>query len=397
MRERNKLTAKTVSSLLGAGTKPGRYGDGGNLYLSVGHGGARRWVFVYKVGGKPRELGLGSARDVSLKKARELAAELREEKALGRDPKAVRTAARDIPLFGKFALEMVSTWETSWKNPKHRQQWRNTLTNDARALAGVRLDQIEIEHVLSVLRPIWQEKPETAKRLQGRIEKVLDAAIAHKHRTAPNPAAWKGNLEALLPRPDKLRRGHHPALPYAELPKFYSALCKRDGLAALALRFLLLTSARSGEVRGARWREIDFDAELWVVPASRYKTGKEHRVPLTKAALEVLDAVAPLTNREPDAVIFPNARGGELTSAGLTAVLRRMRIPQERASVHGFRSSFRDWAGNETEFPREIAEMSLGHKVGDEVERAYRREDALGRRRKVMDAWSKYASSGRGA
>lgn len=384
----NKMSARTVATLMREDAKPGRHGDGGGLYLSVGPGGARRWVFLFRWRGKLKEMGLGSARSVSLAKARERAAGARETVAEGVNPIAARRASAAIPEFGAFAVEVVESLAPQWRNPKHREQWKATLANDAAALSHMSLDRIETEDVLGVLKPIWSDKPETASRLRGRIERVLDAAKAKGYRDGENPARWKGHLANLLPARQKLTRGHHPAMPYAEAPEFCDALKKREGVSARALEFLILTAARSGEVRGARWSEMDLQKQIWTVPADRMKAGKAHRVPLTAEAVAILEAIKPLTGGEPDALVFPGTKGKPLSDMSLAAVLRRMKIPASKASVHGFRSSFRDWAGEASTFPRELAEAALAHAVGDAVERAYRRGDALEKRRRMMEAWA---------
>lgn len=384
----NKMSARTVAALMREDAKPGRHGDGGGLYLSVGPGGARRWVYLFRWRGKLKEMGLGSARAVSLAKARERAADARGKVAEGVNPIAAKRASTAIPEFGAFAAEVVESLAPQWRNPKHREQWKATLENDAAALAHISVDRIETEDVLGVLKPIWSNKPETASRLRGRIERVLDAAKAKGYRDGENPARWKGHLANLLPARQKLTRGHHPAMPYADMPEFMDALKKRKGVSARALEFLILTAARSGEVRGARWSEMDLQKQVWTVPAERMKAGKEHRVPLTAEAVAILEAIKPLTGGAPEALVFPGTKGKALSDMSLAAVLRRMKIPASKASVHGFRSTFRDWAGEASTFPRELAEAALAHAVGDAVERAYRRGDALEKRRRMMEAWA---------
>jgi integrase len=242
--------------------------------------------------------------------------------------------------------------------------------------------------VLSVLRPIWQTKPETASRLRGRIEAVLDAARVRGHipPNAANPARWRGHLDKLLPRARKLSRGHHPAMPFADVPGFVARLREREATAALALEFIILTASRSGEALGARWSEIDKHAKVWTVPAERMKRGVEHRVPLSPRAFEILEVMATATHGD---LVFPAHKADRpLSNMACSMLLRRMCV--EGVTVHGFRSSFRDWAGELTNFPRELAEAALSHVVGDEVERAYRRGDALARRRRAMDSWAAY-------
>jgi integrase len=258
------------------------------------------------------------------------------------------------------------------------------------ALRHKRIDEIDTDDVMGALRPIWSDKPETASRLRGRIEAVLDAAKAAGFRSGDNPAAWRGHLSLLLPKPRKLARGHHAAMPFASVPALMERLRERQGTAALALEFAILTAARSGEVRGATWREVDLEKRLWIVPPGRMKAGREHRVPLSEAALDVLRRAAPFrsTSDGDDALIFPGSRrGAPLSDMSLSAVLRRLDLD---CTVHGFRSSFRDWCGDKTNFPREVAEAALAHAVGDKVEAAYRRGDALAKRRELMNAWATF-------
>jgi integrase len=254
-----------------------------------------------------------------------------------------------------------------------------------------KLDEITTDNVLGVLKPIWLTKPETASRLRGRIERVLDAAKAKGLRHGENPARWRGHLDHLLPKRQKLSRGHHAAMPYKDVPAFLERLRGLGGLSALALEFCILGAARSGEVFGAKWDEIDLDRKVWTVPAERMKSGREHRVPLTDRILAIIETVEPLRRTEHGDFIFPGQkRGRPLSSMALEMQLRRMKI--ENSTVHGFRSSFRDWAGEETHFPREMAEAALAHVVGDNTERAYRRGDALERRRELMEAWMRYCA-----
>jgi integrase len=384
----NRLTAKKVEKL----TKPGRHADGGGLYLSISRDGRRRWVFLYRQketgrrgGGRLREIGLGSARDVSLAKARELASEVRVAVRDGRDPRHVRDADRRIPTFGEMAEEVVASLEPGWRNQKHRNQWRSTLETYCRSISTMPVDAITTEHVLGVLKPLWLRVPQTAARLRGRIERVLDAARAKGHRTGDNPARLRGNLNHLLPALPKLTRGHHKALPYREVPHFMSRLRERGSVSAMALEFAILTAARSGEVLGAGWDEIDVDQRVWIIPAERMKAGREHRVPLSDRAMEVMTRMAAI---RVGYHVFPGAKPGcPLSTMALAMVLRRMQVP---VTVHGFRSSFRDWAAEQTDFANEVAEMALAHAVSNEVERAYRRGDLFDKRRRLMEEWAAY-------
>lgn len=380
----NKLTARGVTAI----TKPGRHGDGGGLYLVVDKSGAKRWVFLYRRGGCLREMGLGGLKSVPLARARELAAEARTNLQAGVDPiTAKNNAPVAVPTFGEEADNFIEAMKPQFRNAKHVAQWEMTLRDYAALLRPMRVDQIATADVLAVLKPIWLTKPETAARLRGRIERVLDAAKAKGHRSGENPALWRGHLANLLPKRKKLSRGHHAAMPYEDVPGFFADLRKRDGIATRALEFTILTAARSGETFGATWQEIDLEAALWVVPAERMKAGREHRVPLSPRAVEMLTELAELRTG-PDAYVFPGQKQGRpLSVMAMDMLLRRMNID---FTVHGFRSSFRDWAGEETAFPREVAEAALAHVVGDETERAYRRGDALEKRRKLMLAWAHY-------
>ncbi|WP_181707644.1 tyrosine-type recombinase/integrase [Chthonobacter rhizosphaerae] len=386
-RQLHKLTAREVKAI----TEEGRYGDGGGLYLSVSSGDRRRWVFLFRWDGKTREMGLGSAQDVTLAEARRAAGEARTKVKAGIDPIADRrhvVEAPRVPTFGDFADELVAELEHGFRNPKHRAQWRMTLTTYAAPLRSMRVDEIKTEDVLAVLKPIWRTKPETASRLRGRIERVLDAAKARGFRSGENPAAWRGHLKNLLPARQKLTRGHHKAMPFEEVPAFVAHLRSRSGVSDRALEFCILTAARSGEVLGATWKEFDLSARVWTVPAARMKAGREHRVPLTEQAMSILSAMATF-GQEPDGYVFPGAKPGRpLSVMAMDMVLRRMKLD---VTVHGFRSSFRDWAGEATPFPREVAEAALAHTVGDQTERAYRRGDALDKRRELMTAWAGYA------
>ncbi len=339
-------------------------------------------------------MGLGSARDVSLAEARARAESARRLVRDGVDPIANRAAIAPVVLtFGQFADQLVDEIEVGFRNEKHRYQWRQTLTTYAAPIRAKAIDAITTDDVLACLKPIWSTKQETASRLRGRIERVLDAAKARGLRQGENPARWRGHLQNLLPKRIKLQRGHHPALPFGEVPAFVAKLRNRNAISALALEFTILTAARAGEVFGATWREIDWDNELWTVPKERMKAGRLHRVPLSSRCIEILNSVAALRHSaDPGAYVFPGAkRGRPLSNMAFKALFTRMEI--NGITVHGFRSSFRDWAGECTDFPREIAEAALAHVVGDATERAYRRGDALEKRRELMDMWRAYLTS----
>jgi integrase len=290
------------------------------------------------------------------------------------------------PTFGAIADALIAAKESEWRNEKHRAQWRASLTEFAAPLRPRPVDQIDTAAVLDVLTPFWLAKPETASRLRGRIEAVLDAAKAQGHRSGENPAAWRGHLAHLLPKRGKLTRGHHAAMAYGDVPAFLALLRTQENIAAMALEFCILTATRSGEVYGARWSEIDISAKVWTVPAARMKAGREHRVPLSDRAAAILEKLFAAQTGD---FVFPSPRGqGPLSHVAMAKVMRRLEV--EDATVHGFRSSFRDWAGNETHFPRELAEAALAHVIGDRAEQAYRRGDALEKRRALMEAWAKW-------
>jgi integrase len=389
---KQKLTARAAAT-----TKPGRYGDGAGLYLVVAPSGARKWVYRFTFAGKVTEAGLGAADVVSLAEARNKAHEARKMLEAGKNPIEAKRQAAIIeagkPTFGAIADALIAAKESEWRNPKHRAQWRMTLETYAAPLRSRPVDEIDTTAVLEVLKPLWQAKPETASRLRGRIEAVLDAAKAQGYRSGENPAAWRGHLAHLLPKRGILTRGHHAAMAYADVPAFVAQLREREALAALALEFCILTAARSGEVLGARWSEIDPAAKVWTVPAERMKAAREHRIPLSQPALAILEKLSEARTGE---LVFPGQHAGRpLSVMAMEMLLRRM--DQDAVTVHGFRSAFRDWAGNETHFPREVAEAALAHVVGDKAEQAYRRGDALEKRRALMAAWASHCDPGAGS
>ena len=345
---------------------------------------------MYRFAGKQREMGLGSASraGTSLARARELAAEARTALAAGLDPlearKAARQADRTVPNFGECADAYVEAHSNSWRNDKHVAQWKMTLTTYCAQIRALPIDDIDTEAVLKVLQPIWERLPDTAKRLRGRIEKVLDAAAVRGFRTGENPARWRGHLQNLLSKPKALTRGHHAALPYDKLPEFLGQLRARQSVAAQALEFAILTACRSGEVLGARWDEIDLEKAVWVIPGSRMKAGKEHRVPLSGRAVALLTALNEM--RTSDFVFPGTAHGKPLSGMAMAMQLRRMKA--DDITVHGFRSTFRDWASETTSFPHEVCEQALAHAIGNKTEAAYRRGDLFEKRRKLMDAWA---------
>ncbi len=380
----SKLTARKVET-----AKLGKYSDGGNLYLIVSATGSRKWVLRFTWRGHAKEMGLGSASTVPLADAREKAASARRKIAQGLNPIDERKRDGGIPTFGEVADDVREALSAGFRNEKHKAQWKSTLETYAAPLRAKPVDTVATDDVLSVLKPIWASKAETASRVRGRIEKVLDAAKAKGFRNGENPARWRGHLDHLLPRPLKLARGHHAAMPYEDVAAFITKLREREALGALALELCILTAARSGEILGMKWAEIDFGKKIWTVPANRMKAGREHRVPLSVRAIAILRKLEKLKLAE---FVFPGqARNKPLSNMAMVMVLRRMKI--EDATVHGFRSSFRDWAGNVSNFPREIVETALAHVVGDKAEQAYRRSDALEKRRKLMDAWAAYSTA----
>ena len=334
----------------------------------------------------PGEGNGASARSVTLADAREKAAAARRKIAQGLNPIEDRKRDSGIPTFGDMAESVHESLSAGFRNEKHKAQWKNTLDTYAASLRNKPVDTVSTDDVLTVLKPIWTEKAETASRLRGRIEKVLDAARAKGFRQGENPARWRGHLDHLLPKPPKLARGHHAAMAYDEISPFIGKLRERESPAAIALEFCILTAARSGEVLGARWSEIDIEKKVWTIPANRMKAGREHRVPLSNRSISILKKLAKLNMGE---FVFPGQKPNRpLSNMAMEMVLRRMQIVD--ATVHGFRSSFRDWAGNVTSFPREVIETALAHVIGDKAEQAYRRSDALDKRRKLMDTWAAF-------
>jgi len=397
----HKLKFRQVETLRAAG----RHSDGGGLYLKITPDGSKRWVFMYARAGRQREMGLGSAQagGVSLPDARAAAQTARDDLAAGQDPIAARdarlqaTAQAQARPFGDVADEHIQEMASQWKSAKHLAQWKYTLEVLARPLRPLRVDQIGTAEVLDVLKPLWQTTPETASRLRGRIEAVLDRAKAHGERQGENPARWRGHLKLLLPKRQKLKRGHHPALPFRQMASFVEKLRDTRGLGARALEFCILTATRSNETLAAKWVEVDFDEKVWTVPALRMKATEDFRVPLSKPAVAILQSLREAGTGE---YIFPtqlqrkkkrkNGKPGSphLSDMSMTMCLRR--IGYGDYTTHGFRSSFRDWASEATSFPHEVCEKALAHKIKDEAEAAYRRGDLLAKRVKLMEAWAQY-------
>lgn len=382
----NRLTVKGAATL----KEPGLYADGGGLYLNVKKSGARSWVFIFQWRGKRREKGLGSFQLVTLEEARAKRDEARRTLDSGRDP--LEPEKPEISAtFGEVATSLIRDLEFGWRNPKHRAQWKSTLQTYCAPMWQRPVSAIDASDIVEVLRPIWLEKPETASRLRARIERVMDAAKVQGFRTGENPARWRGHLQLILPgktRGSGVR--HHPSMPYGQVPDFLRGLKTRVSTAARALEFLIHTAARTSEVLKATWAEIDMEAAVWTIRAERMKMGREHVVPLTEPALVVVRAMA-VCGTDPTAPVFPGREGKPLSNMAMDMLLRRMGC--DDFTVHGFRSSFRDWAGDETHHPREIIELALAHTVGNAVERAYRRATALAKRRELMEAWSAYVAN----
>jgi integrase len=384
-RQINRLNARAVATLI----ENGRHADGGGLYLSISPNGGRRWVFLYRWHGKPTEIGFGSARDVTLARARELAKDARGRLAEGINPKEARKPVESAT-FGECADRLIAAMRPSWRNGKHAAQWETTLRGYAAPLRRLPAHAITTDDVLSVLKPLWNEKLETASRLRGRIERVLDAAKAQGLRTGENPARWRGHLDQLLPKRQRLTRGNHAAMSYGDVPAFIGDLQSREATAALALEFTILTAARRGEVLGARWDEFDLERAVWTVPAHRMKAAREHRVPLSGRALAIVKALRQAAGGR-EFVFAGHKPGKPLSGEALGMVLRRMKL--DDVTVHGFRSAFRDWAAECTNFTNEVCEAALAHTVTNKVEAAYRRGDLFEKRRRLMDAWAAFCSA----
>lgn len=390
--EIEKLSTAAVKT-----AKPGMHGDGGGLWLSVGRRGNKSWIFRFTspIDGKPHEMGLGPLQTIGLADARIKALECRRQVLEGHDPLAAkRTAHRAAKLpavktFKQCADAFVAEFQKGWHNPVHRQQWANTLATYVFPVIGdMPVAAVDRPAVLRVITPLWNEKTETASRVRGRIEAILGWATQHGYREGDNPATWKGALEHALPKKSKVAPvKHHAALDYTEITAFVAELRQREGVAAQALQFAILTAARTGEVLGATWREIDLDKRLWTVPAARMKAGREHRVPLSEAAIAIIEKMAAVRAGD---VVFPAAGGGRLSNMALLALLGRM--GRGDLTAHGFRSTFSDWCAEETNTPTEVREMALAHAVSDKVEAAYRRGDLFEKRCQLAEAWSRFCT-----
>lgn len=390
----NKLTARAVNRA----TKPGYYGDGGGLWLQVSASGSQSWVFRYTLARRRREMGLGAAHTVTLAEARAKARENRLNLLEGRDPLESRRAERraaalglaKMMTFDRCAAAYIAAHRGGWKSQKHARQWESTLGTYVSPVIGpLPVASVDTELVMKVLAPIWETKTETATRLRGRIESILDWATVSRYRQGDNPARWRGHLDNLLADPGRSKRTvHHPALPWQEVGAFMVKLREQGGIAALAAEFAILTACRSGEVRLATWTEFDLGAALWVIPAERMKGSREHRVPLAPAARALLQALPRLSD-----FVFPGAKSGKpLSDISLVAVLRRM--GRADITMHGFRSTFRDWCAESVAnaFPREVCEHALAHSLPDKTEAAYRRGDLIEKRALLMQAWAAYCA-----
>ncbi len=395
-----RLTALQIGRL----KLPGMYADGGGLYLQIASAGARSWIFRYRIGGRKtaREMGLGSAATIGLAAARDAAGDARRLLTAGIDPLEDRAAKRTAEAlaaaksttFQECAAAYIESHSAGWKNEKHADQWTATLKTYAYPEFGaLPVGSVDVGLVLKVLEPIWTTKTETASRVRGRIECVLDWAKVRGYRSGENPARWRGNLDHLLPKRSKVQKvKHHAALPFTEIGAFMRDLRARSGVAARALEFVILTAARTSEATGTTYAEIIRDASLWTVPAERIKAGRIHRVPLSSAALAVVARQVAEFGEAPDQLVFPGDRQGKpLCENALLAVLERM--GRSDLTVHGFRSSFRDWAAEYTNYPREVAEQALAHSIGDKVEAAYRRGDLFNKRQRLMEDWANYCAT----
>ncbi|TPG88185.1 site-specific integrase [Pseudomonas caspiana] len=402
------LTTKTVEKIVRTAL-PGLTNDGDGLYLKISRTGSASWIFRFKLAGRSRDMGLGRHPEVSLAAARDKAADARRLSRVGIDPLqnrddelerqqaeketerlALEAAKVKATNFKEVAADYIATHRAGWKNPKHTQQWENTLATYAfKVIGNLPAHQVGIEHVLKILTPIWAKKPETANRLRNRIELVLDAAKARGLRDGENPARWRGHLDKLLPPRKKIHTvKHHPAMSWAELPDFMVKIGESEDLSFKALRFTILTACRTSEVLGATWAEVDLAAGVWTIPASRMKAGREHRVPLSSVASELIASLPRIVGNN---YLFPGARRKRpLSNMAMLMALRRM--GRDDVTTHGFRSTFRDWASEVTHHPREVCEQALAHVVESAVEAAYRRGDLFEKRQRLMDDWAAYTT-----
>jgi integrase len=406
-RQINKLSTVKINAL----KVRGFYADGGGLYLQVSPAGTKSWVFRYKgarADGKARDMGLGPLHTISLSEARDLATECRKLRLQGIDPIEKRDAERSqrqldaakLMTFDQCSAAYIADNSVVWRNPKHRQQWTNTLATYVSPVIGaLPVQQVETDLITKILRPIWNSKPETAKRVRGRVETVLNFATANGYRKGENPARWKGHLDHILPKRGKDVQEHQPALPYERIGEFMPDLRSREGLSAIALEFAILTATRSGETRQAQWPEFDLAQKIWDIPADRMKGKRPHRVALSARAVAILRE---LEKTKSGPYVFGGSK--PISDMAMTAVIRRMNASATKPYVdpkqnnrgvvpHGFRSTFKDWARERTSFANEISEAALAHINGDKVEAAYARGDMLEKRRKLMEAWAGYCAT----
>ncbi|WP_417794487.1 tyrosine-type recombinase/integrase [Terasakiella pusilla] len=392
--KQKKLSAVAVRNM----TKAGLFADGGGLYLQVTKSGAKTWIFRFMMAGRRRDMGLGPVHTVNLAEARDEALNCRQLIRQGIDPiekrkteqLSAKAEAVKTVTFRECAENYIKAHEPSWKNAKHIAQWTSTLTTYVYPTFGaLPVTEVDTGLIMKVIEPIWATKTETASRVRGRIEAILDWATVRKFRSGENPARWKGHLDHLLPSKSKLQKEkHHSALPYDQISDFISSLHKQNGISASALEFTILTAARTGEVIEAAWSEIDLENKVWTIPAERMKAGREHRVPLSETALNILQEMAEIRTSN---FVFPgNSKNRPLSNMAMLTVLRRMK--RTDITVHGFRSTFRDWAAEQTNFPREVAEMALAHTIESKVEAAYRRGDLFEKRRSLMQEWEEQCS-----
>lgn len=394
-----KTTEKLKDLQIKKLTRQGSYPDGKGLYLQISKSCAKSWFYRYEVDGKARKCGLGAYPDVLVKRARTKAAACRSLRDQGIDPiehKRQQELAKELEkskgkTFKECALDFIESHKAGWKNRKHESQWRNTLETYAYPVIGkLSVQDVDVGHVLKILEPIWLTKTETATRVRQRIENVLDWAKVRKHRTGENPAVWRGHLDKILPARDKVQKvNHHPAMPYADVPTYFRQLRKKETLAAKALAFTILTAARNSEAREAYWDEISLESKVRVIPYHRMKAKKEHSVPLSDEAMKILKEAKPFGS---GVLVFAGQRKGRPISEG--ALRKLLKQDHPTLTVHGFRTSFREWCAEMTSYPREIAEMSLAHGLKDKVEAAYQRSNLLEKRRKLMDAWCDYCLNG---
>ena len=391
-RPRERLKIRTLPRL----KQPGNYADGAGLYLQVSGTGARSWILRYMLNGHAREMGLGSEHVFSLVEARGRAAQARKQLADGVDPIQARDAERarqaleaaKNKTFADCAHEYITKKRHGWRNAKHAEQWENTLEAYAKPIMALPVQAIDVGHVLGILEAIWNTKRETAVRLRGRIEKILDYAKARAYRSSDNPARWRGNLGEMLPEDKRRQRiKHHAALPYGQAAAFTKDLRAQEGTAARALEHTILNLSRTGETIAAEWTELDLDAAIWTIPAARMKGHREHRVPLSRAAVELLRALPRLGE-----YVFPG-RGGKKPLSNMAMLQLLERMGRGNLTTHGFRSTFRDWAAERTNFPNHVLEMALAHAISDDTEAAYRRGDLFEKRRRLMDVWANYLNS----